>query len=113
MFAFYERGGPHLDSDLRERELPAVREWEDYLRSMVAGFVSEAVADRGLDSQAIAKLAFVFDFPAFRAMRSRGLSPTDAAQTATEMAIAWLGTRPSGSPGPQIVAMPGRNSEEQ
>ncbi len=27
LFAFYDRGGRHLDSDLRERELPAVREW--------------------------------------------------------------------------------------
>ena len=45
LFAFYHRGGRHLESDLRERELPAMREWEDYLRAMVTGFIREALID--------------------------------------------------------------------
>ena len=113
LFAFYHRGGRHLESDLRERELPAMREWEEYLRAMVMGFIREALVDCDPGGEAVERISFLFDFPTFNAMRSRGLSPTDAAQTATEMAIAWLGTRPSWSPGPQIVAMPDRNSEEQ
>lgn len=94
LFAFYERGGRHLDADLRERELQSVRDWEDYLRAMVAGFVAEALVARSPEGAAVAKLAFLFDFQTFRATRVRGLEPADAARTSAEMAIAWLDSRP-------------------
>lgn len=113
LFAFYERGGRHLDINSRERELPAVKEWEIHLLNLVRGFISEAVTSCGPDDEAIAKLAYLFDFPTFRAMRARGLSTTDAANTATEMAIAWLGARRSGSPGSKFVATTSRNSKKQ
>ena len=35
LFAFYERGGRHLEADIRERELPAMQEWEACLRDTV------------------------------------------------------------------------------
>lgn len=113
LFAFYERGGRHLDSDSRERELPAVQEWENYLSNLVAGFINEAVASCSLDNEAIAKLAFLFDFPTFRAMRARGLLPIDAAHTATEMAIDWIAARKSKSLSVKSAAAPSRSSIKQ
>ena len=113
LFAFYERGGRHLDIDSRERELPAVQEWESHLHNLVAGFINEAVVSLGLNDEAIAKLAYLFDFPTYRAMRARGLSTADAANTATEMAIAWIGASQSGSLGSKSVATPGRSSKKQ
>lgn len=95
LFAFYERGGSHLDADLRERELPAVREWEEFLRAMVAGFIGEALVGFHQDAKTIIKLSFLFDFPTFRAMRARGISANEASRIAAEMAIAWLGIRPA------------------
>ncbi len=95
LFAFYERGGSHLDADLRERELPAVREWEEFLRTMVAGFIGEALTGFRPDTITISKLSFLFDFPTFRAMRIRGIAATDASRIAAEMAIAWLGSQPA------------------
>ena len=35
LFGFYERGGPHIEVDVRERQLPGMREWETYLLEMV------------------------------------------------------------------------------
>ena len=94
LFAFYERGGSHLDADLRERKLPAVREWEEFLRALVAGFVSEALSGLGQDKTTITSLSFLFDFPTFRAICSRGIPASDAARIAAEMAMAWLATHP-------------------
>ncbi len=93
LFTFYERGGRHLDTDFRERELPAVREWEEYLRVMVAGFVKEAVMGQNLDDEGVSNLAYLFDVETFRAMRARSLSLTDCAKTAAEMATAWINAR--------------------
>lgn len=43
LFGFYERGGPHLEVDARERELPGMREWEESQRATVLAFVREAL----------------------------------------------------------------------
>lgn len=93
LFSFYHRGGPHLDADLRERKLPAVREWEGFLRAMIDGFVREALAGRGIDDRLISRLSFLLDFPTYNAMRIRGMDTEAAVATATEMAMAWLGAR--------------------
>lgn len=90
LFGFYHRGGPHLESDLRERELPAMREWEEYLRSMVTGFIREALADYNLGEEVIERVSFLFDFPTFNAMRIRGIKPEMAASTVSEMAMCWI-----------------------
>ena len=90
LFAFYHRGGPHLESDLRERELPAMREWEEYLRSMVTGFIREALADCNLGEKVIERISFLFDFPTYNAMRIRGIAPESSAETVSEMAMCWI-----------------------
>ena len=91
VFGFYVRGGKSLESDLRERELPAVREWEEYLRQMVREFVLEALRDVAEPTEAKEHLSFLFDVPTFNAMRVRGLSPEQAAETVTGLAARWLG----------------------
>jgi AcrR family transcriptional regulator len=90
LFAFYHRGGRHLESDLRERELPAMREWEEYLRNMVAGFVREALAPVDPGDDVVQAISFLFDFPTFNAMRIRGTTVDLAAETATGMALCWI-----------------------
>lgn len=90
LFAFYHRGGRHLEIDLRERELPAMREWEDYLRVMVAGFLKAALSGFNLTDDIITTLSFMLDFPTYNAMRMRGIAPDKAAETVTELIIGWI-----------------------
>ena len=90
LFAFYERGGAHLESDPRERELPAMREWEASLRDMVAAFVSKACDEEGLEAAEIQRISVLLDLATYRAMRARALSPQEAVEQATRMIVAWL-----------------------
>lgn len=92
LFAFYSRGGPHLESDLRERELPAMREWEDHLRGLVTSFVTAALADFRLEAGTITHISFLFDFPTFSALRLRGIETEAAAEIASGMAMSWIGS---------------------
>ena len=96
MFNFYHRGGPHLESDLRERELPAMREWEDYLRSMVTDFIREALKDTNYDDALIQRISFLLDLPTYNAMRIRGIAPATAAEIVTELASLWLAAQQGG-----------------
>ena len=90
LFAFYQRGGRHLESDFRERELPAVRDWETYLRSMITGFVTQALSSEKLDTHDIERIGFLFDPPTFRAMRDRGFDGDEAAENVAQLAICWI-----------------------
>jgi AcrR family transcriptional regulator len=85
LFAFYERAGKHIDSDARERELPEVREWEQYLRATVTAFVREALAPRRLPSQQFQAVSALFDFRAYDALRTRGISSKRAAREVGEL----------------------------
>ena len=85
LFAFYERGGTHIEVDLRERELPGMREWEESQRATVASFVREALAGHAHKRKTRVVTAF-FDLPTYKALRARGASPTSAAKTAAEVA---------------------------
>jgi AcrR family transcriptional regulator len=101
LFAFYARAGKSLESDLREREMPAVREWEEYLRGMVEGFVVEALDTAPVEAGMKQRVCFLLDVPTFVAMRTRGLDPAAAAETVTALIARWLGLdTPSTPPGP-------------
>lgn len=93
LFAFYERGGIHLESDLRERQLPAVREWEDHLRGMVSHFVIRACDRHELGEGEVQAASVLLDFPTFRAMRLRGIGVEAAVVQAVDMIAAWLDER--------------------
>ena len=90
LFAFYARGGSFLESDLRERQLPSVREWEAFLRSTVRTFFLEAAQGVDVDLPAKERLCFLFDVPTFLALRSRGIETHEAAAIATDLAARAL-----------------------
>lgn len=90
LFAFYERGGRHLESDLRERELPAIREWEDYLRGVVAHLVGTALRPAAPTVVQARIVSALFDFPSFKAMNERGFNPSEAADALVAMVVCWL-----------------------
>lgn len=94
LFGFYERGGRYLEADLRERELPAVREWEDYLRSMARGFVLEALKDVPVVEPLKDRIVFLFDVPSFSAMRVRGIPVDEAVEIVAGLVVRWLALEP-------------------
>lgn len=86
LFAFYERGGAHLEVDARERaELPGMREWEESQRATVLAFVREALAGRA-DARRTKLVSALFDLPTYKALRIRGASRSTAADTIAELA---------------------------
>jgi AcrR family transcriptional regulator len=90
LFAFYERGGVHLDSDMRERELPAVQEWEQHMRSMVTHFLRVALQGQELTADQVRLASALLDVPSFRAMRIRGISAEQATEHITTIILCWL-----------------------
>lgn len=93
LFAFYERGGPHLDVDARERELPGMREWEQSQRATVAALVREALAPERADASTVRLLSAFFDLPTFRALRTRGVGVERAVEAAADAAACLLERR--------------------
>jgi AcrR family transcriptional regulator len=90
LFAFYERGGSHLESDLRERELPAIREWEEFLRAMTSHFVRVALTERNLCEGEVQAISVLLDFSTYSAMRVRGITTEQAVEQAAAMIMAWI-----------------------
>ena len=90
LFAFYERGGPHLEIDLRERRLPALQEWETSLLNTVAALVREALAEEQPDATTIQMVSAFLDLPTFTALRRRGLTGEQAARTVAQLAVCLL-----------------------
>lgn len=93
LFSFYERGGPHLETDLRERALPAVREWEDYLAATISGFVAAAISEDDAGCEPVRAISALMAPGTFRELRGRGIDVENASAIAAAMAVAWLSTR--------------------
>jgi AcrR family transcriptional regulator len=93
LFGFYERGGPHIEVDVRERELPGMREWEDHLLDMVTSFLRRALAGEKVDARTIRLMSAFFDLPTFKALRVRGVAPAKAATTVAMIASGLLAER--------------------
>lgn len=89
LFRFYERGGPHLEVDARERELPGMREWEESQRADVLTFVRTALEGHADARQATLVSAF-FDLPTYKALRTRGASTERAAATVARAAACLI-----------------------
>lgn len=90
LFAFYERAGASLKIDARERALPAVREWEAYLRATIAALVELAAAPANPTDAAIRLVGALFDPATYDAMRVRGIKPRDAASSVGTIAARWI-----------------------
>ena len=90
LFDFYERGGPHIEVDVRERQLPGMREWEESQRATVAALVRAALADQRPDAATLQLISAFFDLATFKALRTRGVSSRKAAEAVVETALGLL-----------------------
>jgi AcrR family transcriptional regulator len=89
LFSFYERGGRHLEVDVRERELPGMREWEEWLSATVLAFVREAIGGAA-DLRTARLVSALFDLPTYRALRERGAGTATAARMVAELAAGFI-----------------------
>jgi AcrR family transcriptional regulator len=90
LFSFYERGGPHIEVDVRERQLPGMREWEESQRATVAALVGAALVDEAPAAASLRLVSAFFDLPTYKALRTRGVSTKRAAETVAEVALGLL-----------------------
>jgi hypothetical protein len=84
------RGGPLIEVDVRERQLPGMREWEAYLLDTVAAFVREACAQESPTARTVRLVSAFFDLSTFKALRNRGVGPTAAAKTVASVASSLI-----------------------
>jgi AcrR family transcriptional regulator len=96
LFSFYERGGPHIEVDVRERQLPGMREWEESQRATVTALVRAALVDVRPTTASVRLVSAFFDLATSKALRSRGVSTKRAAETVVEVALGLL-PQPAGA----------------
>jgi AcrR family transcriptional regulator len=92
LFDFYERGAPYIETDFQERRLPAVVEWEAYMRATVAGLVREALASAGPDEITVQMVSALLDFSTFKSFLDRDIPKEQAAKTMGEVLLRWIGS---------------------
>jgi AcrR family transcriptional regulator len=90
LFAFYERGGPHIEVDIRERQLPGMREWEESQRQTVAALVRAALVEERPSRASVQLVSAFFDLATYKALRTRGVSTKRAAETVADVALGLL-----------------------
>lgn len=90
LFAYYERGGPHIEVDIRERALPGMKEWEVEQRDLVTAFVHQAALPAGVTEKQIQVLSAFFDLATFRALGARGIEIREATEAVAQMASCLL-----------------------
>jgi AcrR family transcriptional regulator len=90
LFDFYERGAPYIETDFQERRLPAVVEWEAYMRSIIAGLVREALVSAGPDERTVQAVSALLDFSTFKSFPDRDIPKEQAAKTMGEVLLCWI-----------------------
>jgi len=90
LFDFYERGAPYIETDFQERRLPAVVEWEAYMRSIIAGLVREALVSAGPDERTVQAVSALLDFSTFKSFLDRDIPKEQAAKTMGEVLLCWI-----------------------
>jgi AcrR family transcriptional regulator len=90
LFDFYERGAPYIETDFQERRLPAVAEWEAYMRATIAGLVREALDPAGPDERAVQAVSALLDFSTYKSFLDRDIQKDQAAKTMNEVLLCWL-----------------------
>jgi len=90
LYSFYERGGSHIEVDVRERQLPGMREWESYLLDMVTAFVREALAPAHADARTVQLVGALLDLSTFASFRNRGVTPRTAARSVARVGAALV-----------------------
>jgi AcrR family transcriptional regulator len=90
LYAFYERGAPYIETDFQERRLPAVVEWEAYMRSTIAGLVREALVCAEPDEHTVQSVSALLDFFTFKSFLDREIHKEQAAKTMSEVLLCWI-----------------------
>jgi AcrR family transcriptional regulator len=90
LYAFYERGAPYIETDFQERRLPAVVEWEAYMRATIAGFVREALVCAEPDEHTVQSVSALLDFSTFKSFLDRDIQKEQAAKTMSEVLLCWI-----------------------
>lgn len=98
LFGFYERGGAHIEVDVRERTLPGMREWEESQRKTVSALVRAALVDERTSAASVRLISAFFDLPTFKSLRTRGVETKQASETVAEIALGLL-EQPAGAKG--------------
>jgi AcrR family transcriptional regulator len=90
LFDFYERGAPYIETDFQERQLPAVQEWEAYMRATIAGLVREALISAEPDERTVQAVSALVDFSTFKSFLDRDIQKEQAAKTMNEVLLCWI-----------------------
>jgi AcrR family transcriptional regulator len=90
LFGFYERGAGYIETDFQERQLPAVVEWEAYMRSTIAGLVREALLPAGSDEDTVQTASALLDFSTYKSFLVRDIPKERVAKTINEILLCWL-----------------------
>ncbi len=90
LYTFYERGAPYIETDFQERRLPAVVEWEAYMRSTIAGLVREALVCAEPDEHTVQSVSALLDFSTFKSFLDRAIHKEQAAKTMSEILVCWI-----------------------
>jgi AcrR family transcriptional regulator len=90
LYAFYERGAPYIETDFQERRLPAVVEWEAYMRATIAGLVREALVSAEPDEHTVQSVSALLDFSTFKSFVDRDIQKEQAAKTISEVLLCWI-----------------------
>lgn len=90
LFDFYERGAPYIETDFQERRLPAVQEWEAYMRATIAGLVREALLPVGPDEDTVQAVSALLDFSTFKSFLDRAIRKDQAAKTINEVLLCLI-----------------------
>jgi AcrR family transcriptional regulator len=90
LFDFYERGAPYIETDFQERRLPAVVEWEAYMRTTIAGLVREALVSAEPDEHTVQSVSALLDFSTYKSYLDRDIQKEQAAKTMNEVLLCWI-----------------------
>ena len=90
LFAFYERGASYIETDFQERRLPAVVEWEAYMRATIAGLVREALVSAEPDEHTVQSVSALLDFSTFKSFVDRDVPKERAAKAINEVILCWI-----------------------
>lgn len=90
MFDFYERGEPYMEVGPKERQLPAVQEWEAGMRATREALAHEALSFVRPEERTVRAVAALLDFPVFKSFRRHGVAKAEAEEMMNDMLLCWL-----------------------
>ncbi len=96
LFDFYERGEAYMEVGAKERQLPAVREWEAGMRAVREGLAREALRPVRPDERTVRALGALLDFPVFKSFRRHDVTKAEAEEMVNEMLLCWIRERRGG-----------------